>query len=122
MDFMLGENRLNAPSDFWKLTPAQLSDISNGCGPKGFGWLVPDRFRLIGVNFTPACDIHDFCYHLGIPKEEADRMFLSNLLTIAEKEAVFGFKILASHFAFIYYLAVKNGGAGSYNRSNEKEE
>jgi hypothetical protein len=32
----------------------------NGCGPAGFGPLVPDR--AFGADFEPACDRHDECY------------------------------------------------------------
>ena len=42
---------------------------ANGCGPTGFGPLVPDR--PLGVDFTEACDRHDGCY--GTPwREVAD--------------------------------------------------
>jgi hypothetical protein len=33
---------------------------SNGCGPAGFGFLVPDR--PFGFDFTVACERHDDCY------------------------------------------------------------
>jgi hypothetical protein len=33
---------------------------SNGCGPTGFGPLVPDR--PLGADFHAACDRHDGCY------------------------------------------------------------
>jgi hypothetical protein len=33
---------------------------ANGCGPGGFGFLVPDR--PLGFDFRPACDRHDLCY------------------------------------------------------------
>jgi hypothetical protein len=32
----------------------------NGCGPSGFGWVVPDSWNR--ANFTPACNQHDRCY------------------------------------------------------------
>jgi hypothetical protein len=39
---------------------------TNGCGPGGFGRLVPDK--VIGIyNFNHACDHHDGCY-AGFPK------------------------------------------------------
>jgi hypothetical protein len=110
---------LIAPAEFWNLTQEQLADICNGCGPKGWGWIVPDRFRLIGVSFRLACDIHDYCYYSGVSKDIADKMFLENMLTLSQS-AYFGCKPIAEHFAFIYYLAVKNGGAGAYNRAKNK--
>jgi hypothetical protein len=33
---------------------------ANGCGPAGFGFLVPDR--PLGFDFHGACDRHDDCY------------------------------------------------------------
>jgi hypothetical protein len=33
---------------------------SNGCGPTGFGPLVPDR--PLGADFRAGCDRHDDCY------------------------------------------------------------
>jgi len=33
----------------------------NGCGPKKFGWMVPDRWWL--VDFEMACSIHDAHYY-----------------------------------------------------------
>jgi hypothetical protein len=33
---------------------------ANGCGPSGFGPLVPDR--ALGADFHAACDRHDGCY------------------------------------------------------------
>ena len=33
---------------------------ANGCGPTGFGPLVPDR--PLGADFSEACDRHDDCY------------------------------------------------------------
>lgn len=102
-----------APSEFWSLTQEQIDDISNGCGPKKFGWIVPDRFRLIGVNFTPSCDIHDYCYQAGYPKQLSDNLFLENNLYCASK-CYWGFSWLAEFYAFGYYLAVKNGGGAFY--------
>ena len=49
------------PEIVGKLTPAQLADISNGCGPGGAKVdLVPDR--LLGVDFTAVCNDHDAAY------------------------------------------------------------
>jgi hypothetical protein len=33
---------------------------SNGCGPSGKGWAVPDHVGV--VSFTAACNLHDYCY------------------------------------------------------------
>lgn len=43
---------LYAPPEFWKLTPKEVKEVSNGCGGKGIGALVPDY--IWGVCVTPA--------------------------------------------------------------------
>ena len=44
--------------------------MSNGCGPAGSGWLIPD------LEFTPACDDHDLCYGTcGSKKSDCDDAF-----------------------------------------------
>jgi hypothetical protein len=40
-------------------TPTQAM-AANGCGPAGFGPLVPDR--PLGADFHAACESHDDCY------------------------------------------------------------
>ena len=58
----------------------------NGCGPSGFGFVVPDR--PLGFDFSAACATHDACY--GAPwrerapshamaKADCDTTFLSDL-------------------------------------------
>jgi hypothetical protein len=42
------------------LAPAPRALAANGCGPAGFGFLVPDR--PLGFDFTAACERHDDCY------------------------------------------------------------
>jgi hypothetical protein len=99
----------------WNSLPKSERDrICNGCGPGRWGsWIVPDKFRLIGVDFSPACDRHDFCYIVGIGKKKADNLFFRNMSIIAD-EAFFLFRPIAHRLAFLYYLAVKHCGAGFY--------
>lgn len=110
---------MKAPKEYYKLTPDQKADLLNGCGPKGWGWIVPDRFILIGVNFHEACQVHDFFYQTGLPKIEADNVFLENMQEASES-AYTGCRWIAYRFAFLYYLAVKIGGAGAYNRAKKR--
>lgn len=97
-------------------TDSQIEGMSNGCGPQGYGWMVPDRFRLIGLNFTPACDIHDVCYQVRMPKEDADKIFEKNLTIIARRSHT---GPLGEWLAYIYYSAVRYGGSGAYNKGKE---
>lgn len=117
---LVEKDGLIAPELYWQLSDEQRRDISNGCGPQGWGWLVPDRFRLLGINFAPACDPHDYMYHVGADKKLADNVFLENCMACAER-AFFGCKVIARWLAFQYFLKVKNNGAGAYNRANGKE-
>jgi len=47
---------------------------TNGCGPKGYGWLVPDNFGT--VSFTQAANIHDAQYSWIIRIREDGGEFL----------------------------------------------
>jgi hypothetical protein len=65
----------------------------NGCGPKGFGWLVPDKYGR--VDFTKAGDIHDACYYWiemiekfkGKPLRDIDSILHQNLVVLGRKYA-----------------------------------
>jgi hypothetical protein len=76
-----GMTKLYAPEKYWKMTPEEKSKICNGAGPKGFGWVVPDK--IWGVCITESANIHDFMYEFGkdiYDKDEADRVFLNNMV------------------------------------------
>lgn len=115
------KNGILAPEEYFDLTVEQLEDICNGCGPKGWGWVVPDKFRIIGLDLEPACQIHDFCYHMGYPKKESDNMFLDNNLYCASK-APWIFRPVAEHIAFVFYLSVKNLGGIAYKNASNKNK
>ena len=54
--------------------------ICNGCGPSGYGWLVPDS--ILGVVVTICGHIHNWSYQFGIDREDkmvADETFGDNL-------------------------------------------
>ena len=46
----------------------QLRAICNGCGPAGYGALVPDRIR--GVKITECGNIHNWGYQFGTTRED----------------------------------------------------
>lgn len=106
--------RVMAPVHFWNLSAAQLGEICNGMGPKGYGWLVPDT--MYGMDLGPAGDVHDAMYKLGLwTRLQCDKLFLENMLNIIEDES--DSKILAwlrRRRAHKYYWAVRAGGASSY--------
>jgi len=114
---------LYIPESFKKLNTEEINKICNGCGAKE-GINVPDTFY--GLSITEACDIHDYMYHMGKTikdKEEADRVFLNNLLRIVNKESkCCVLKFLRRRRAKKYYLAVKILGGPAYWDNKIKPE
>jgi hypothetical protein len=116
---------LFAPPDYWMLTKDQRADISNGCGTRGLlGLLVPDTVYFLSIK--SACDIHDFMYAIGInikDKQEADRVFLNNMMRIIDHETRWDWlKVLRLRRAKTYYQAVKNfGGLAFWSGKNAPE-
>lgn len=74
---------LYAPPSYWALTEEDRGQY-NGCGTSGWkGKIVPET--MWGLNVTRACNIHDHMYKFGrseLDRQEADRVFLNNLLRI----------------------------------------
>jgi hypothetical protein len=101
--------KLYAPEEFWSLSDVARADICNGCGAKGTAWLIPDT--MYGLNVSPACDIHDYMYMVGhteADREEADRVFLNNMLRIINAGSGWGWvKALRRGRAKNYYRAVR---------------
>lgn len=111
---------LSAPTEYWAIPKDEMHlHVTGRCGPgKGLGdKLVPET--LWGLSVTPACEIHDFMYSFGaktsIYKQLADRVFLSNMLVIIDRQTKFGFlKWLRRRRAFKYYEAVAHFGNSSF--------
>ena len=57
---------LAAPLDYFEASQAEIEQHTNGMGPAGYGWLVPDWF--CGLKMTPAANIHDWMYKF-FPKQ-----------------------------------------------------
>lgn len=105
---------LLAPAEYWELTPDQKSEICNGCGAKAARIdFVPEV--VFGAVFTPACDIHDFCYWLGEDKRESDRIFLFNLIACCgidcDNDLLYAGRVQA---AIAYFKAVAVLGDDSF--------
>ncbi len=83
------------------LSDALQDAATNGCGPEGFGGVVPD------FCFEECCNDHDKFYARG--GTEADRLKCDPVLYECCKEE--GPDWLAS----IYYQAVRRFGSGSFN-------
>lgn len=106
--------------------PAEVRRIvTNGCGPGG--WLrelVPDT--MYGLDVTPACNIHDWMYAAGQSlqeKDEADRVFLNNLLRLIDATGgLWWLKRLRRRRARSYYQAVVWFGGPAFWRGKNPAE
>lgn len=115
---------LYAPAWYWKIPKAVRSQgrcgAGNGIGEK----LVPET--IWGLKITPACQIHDQMYAKGktqSDKEEADRVFLNNLLRIIDGNSNKVMRWLRSRRAYKYYEAVRDlGGPAYWNSKNKFDE
>lgn len=115
---------LYAPPEYWRLTPEQKAGICNGCGSRSTAW-VPDT--IWGLSIKAACNIHDYMYHAGATqedKDEADIVFLNNMLRIIQAETLWPVLArLRAHRARIYYRAVRDfGGPFFWAGKNEPSE
>ena len=117
---------LFAPESYWQATPEQLNMIVNGCGTSGWkGKLVPEK--LWGVSVSESCNIHDWMYHHGVDikdKEQADRVFLNNMLRTIECSTSNGFvKKLRIRRARVYHHAVCYfGGPAFWENKNKPDQ
>ncbi len=92
----------------------------NGCGSGWNAALVPDNW--FGIDFTIPCAIHDEMYAVGKTtedKNEADRVFLNNMLRVADAESCV-FRGLGRFLARRYYdMVVTYGGPAYWADKNE---
>ena len=114
---------LYAPEQYWLLYDVARAELVNGCGTRGIiGILVPDT--IWGLRITTACNIHDWMYGVGTilaDKEEADRVFLNNMLRLIDG-GWWWLKRPRILRAREYYQAVKIcGGPAFWSGKNKKE-
>ncbi len=117
------KTKLFAPADYWKLSPKAKAEICNGCGPKGLGgFLVPNT--LWGLPIVEACNIHDFMWSIAKTieeKNEADRVFLNNMIRIINARSGILLRGLRRYRAMSYYSAVKDfGGPAFWSGKNQE--
>jgi hypothetical protein len=114
---------LYAPKAYWRYPRDWILNSTNGCGSKGFGWLISDRIWWLNIN--EACRIHDFMYGSGVKeadREEADRVFLNNMTRLISDGVCF-LRPLRRIRARQYYLAVRFfGGPSFWNEKNKEGE
>ena len=114
----LAKNKiLYAPDSFKVASLYELNLVCNGCGAADAKFdFVPDK--IYGTYIGYACHIHDWMYDEGETleaKDEADRVFLNNLLRIIKlKDKWYKPTALMRVRAREYYLGVKYFGGPAY--------
>ncbi|MBA1447074.1 MAG: DUF1353 domain-containing protein [Chromatiales bacterium] len=108
---------LYAPDSYYLASDTERALVCNGCGSKGLGgFLVPDT--LYGLSVTDACQIHDWMYHAGEnvnDKDEADRVFLNNMIRIIDAASSSGpVRWMRRYRAMSYFAAVRDFGGSAY--------
>ena len=86
---MIAALQLWAPDSYEDATQEQIAARCNGAGPRGYGWLVPDR--IYGVKITAAANIHDWQYGEARCNDDrllADLTFLRNMIVLIMQEDV----------------------------------
>ncbi len=109
-------NNLFAPKYYYLLTPEEKKDICNGMGAKDsvLSAMVPNTMWFLDV--TEAGNIHDYMYYIGKTiedKEEADRVFLNNLMRIINNKGGW-LGPLRRRRAMKYYEAVYYFGGSAF--------
>lgn len=108
---------LYAPESYVAASPEVRAHVVNGCGPGGWKVdLVPDT--IWGLDIAAVCDIHDWMYAAGTTladKEEADRVFLNNILRLIDLgSSCWLLRRLRRRRARIYYEAVQHFGGPAF--------
>lgn len=102
--------KLYEPKDYIK------DNDCNGCGTGWSAKIIPNTIYFLSIKAV--CCVHDYMYEVGKnikDKEEADRVFLNNLLRVIEaKKAWYYPHFLARRRALKYYEAVKNFGGSAF--------
>lgn len=109
------------PDEFFRFvayaTKKQFSDICNGAGPKGYGFLVPNTMYLLNLRIV--FDGHDFCYDrfkTDDGKELSDLLMKLNMSNFIEDNSIDTWiigdtlKFLRKRRALKYYWGVHYGG------------
>lgn len=87
---------------------------ANGCGPAGWGWVVPE------MGFTPACDWHDRCYGtLGLPQGYCDDGMYERAKKICDDGSPATWAD-CRHTAALYYWAVSRYGEKPHANGQEE--
>jgi len=114
-------DNLYAPQSYLDASDEMKSLICNGMGPRGFlGVIIPET--IYGLSMTEPANIHDWCYHIAMPKisakEKADRIFLENMLAVIDAQNSWHswgwLKTCRRARALKYYYAVVHFGGSAF--------
>ena len=108
---------LHAPASFLLVTEERLLEVCNGCGAAD-SWFRPPK-TIYGTLIVQACIIHDWMYNEGNcieDKQEADRVFLNNMMRLIALDSVKWYKPtrLQRIRACEYYRAVDLCGGTAF--------
>lgn len=111
--------QLYKPISYVDASDREKRFICNGCGSAQAKFdFIPDS--IYGLKIKDACNIHDWMYYKGMTiqdKEEADRVFLNNLLRLIEaRRGAFNsiLKPLRRRRALKYFEAVNAFGGPAF--------
>ncbi len=111
---------LAAPESYWSATPEIKNSVTNGCGSKGFGFLVPDK--IFGMSITPACNVHDWMclvYNDEAGFKLSTQVFFDNMQRINKAKTKCRFLARLRRCGIMrYYQAVRNYGRLFYYDSH----
>lgn len=106
---------LNAPTAYWLADPRDLT-CCNGCGTGSWAGKLD---RVLGVDLSPACNIHDYLYQQGGTGRErllADIVFIGNVITLLLLHTSLH-NLWRVPVALLWYPAVRLGGVLPIGRS-----
>jgi len=111
---------LLAPLEYWYARPDQIADIVNGCGSRS-SHLIPDK--LLGLDITKACDIHDWMYTFDRnDRAKSDKVFFKNLLILNKHHSRNKFvEFFRKPLLALYYLGVRAFGSIHFKQVPEVE-
>lgn len=99
---------LLAPAGFFQMDEEEILAMTNGCGPAGWAWSIPDT--AWGHDLRPICNVHDLMYKMcaGIVDElVADAVFAFNMvISVLTSNGGTLVKSLRLARAFKYVMAV----------------
>jgi len=111
--------QLIAPDSYRNATPEEIAAKTNGCGPEGWRLAIVELLdSFTGLDFSPACRIHDWMYGHGIQGDEVGRRDADITLKVNLDIVILsaGGPLTAARLAAAdaFYASVREGGVKHY--------